>query len=103
MHGHLNVVEVEVDEIPVGERSRVSDLELAGGHRARGLLEMLRARQLRFPQDVPDDVAAELAALAAEIAAELGTMRVTEQIDALEIMCSKRELRPGKKHGNIPM
>ena len=24
-------------------------------------------------------------------------------IDALEIMCSKRELRPPKKHGNIPM
>ncbi|BBO83590.1 methylmalonyl-CoA carboxyltransferase [Desulfosarcina ovata subsp. sediminis] len=24
-------------------------------------------------------------------------------IDALEIMCSKRELRPAKKHGNIPM
>jgi acetyl-CoA carboxylase carboxyltransferase component len=24
-------------------------------------------------------------------------------IDALEIMCTKRELRPAKKHGNIPM
>jgi acetyl-CoA carboxylase carboxyltransferase component len=24
-------------------------------------------------------------------------------IDALEIMCTKRELRPPKKHGNIPM
>jgi acetyl-CoA carboxylase carboxyltransferase component len=24
-------------------------------------------------------------------------------IDALEIMCSKRELRPAKKHGNIPV
>ena len=24
-------------------------------------------------------------------------------IDALEIMCGKRELRPPKKHGNIPM
>jgi acetyl-CoA carboxylase carboxyltransferase component len=24
-------------------------------------------------------------------------------IDALEIMCSKREMRPAKKHGNIPM
>ena len=24
-------------------------------------------------------------------------------IDALEIMCSKREIRPPKKHGNIPM
>ena len=24
-------------------------------------------------------------------------------IEALEIMCSKRELRPPKKHGNIPM
>ena len=24
-------------------------------------------------------------------------------IDALEIMCSKREARPPKKHGNIPM
>jgi len=24
-------------------------------------------------------------------------------IDALEVMCSKREQRPGKKHGNIPM
>ena len=24
-------------------------------------------------------------------------------IDALEIMCNKRELRPPKKHGNIPM
>jgi acetyl-CoA carboxylase carboxyltransferase component len=27
----------------------------------------------------------------------------TRLIDALEIMCSKRELRPPKKHGNIPM
>jgi acetyl-CoA carboxylase carboxyltransferase component len=24
-------------------------------------------------------------------------------IEALEIMCTKRELRPPKKHGNIPM
>ena len=24
-------------------------------------------------------------------------------IDALEVMCSKRETRPPKKHGNIPM
>jgi acetyl-CoA carboxylase carboxyltransferase component len=24
-------------------------------------------------------------------------------IDALEVMCSKRELRPPKKHGNIPL
>ena len=24
-------------------------------------------------------------------------------IEALEIMCSKREIRPTKKHGNIPM
>ena len=24
-------------------------------------------------------------------------------IDALEIMCAKREIRPPKKHGNIPM
>ena len=24
-------------------------------------------------------------------------------IEALELMCSKRELRPPKKHGNIPM
>ena len=24
-------------------------------------------------------------------------------IDALEVMCSKREQRPPKKHGNIPM
>jgi acetyl-CoA carboxylase carboxyltransferase component len=24
-------------------------------------------------------------------------------IDALEVMCNKRELRPPKKHGNIPM
>ncbi|MBC8431733.1 MAG: hypothetical protein H8D96_07410, partial [Desulfobacterales bacterium] len=24
-------------------------------------------------------------------------------IDALEIMCSKREMLPAKKHGNIPM
>jgi len=24
-------------------------------------------------------------------------------IDALEIMCTKRELRPPKKHGNIPV
>lgn len=24
-------------------------------------------------------------------------------IDALEILCTKRELRPAKKHGNIPL
>jgi acetyl-CoA carboxylase carboxyltransferase component len=24
-------------------------------------------------------------------------------IDALEVMCTKRELRPPKKHGNIPV
>ena len=24
-------------------------------------------------------------------------------IEALEIMCTKRELRPPKKHGNIPL
>jgi acetyl-CoA carboxylase carboxyltransferase component len=24
-------------------------------------------------------------------------------IEALELLCSKRELRPPKKHGNIPM
>ena len=24
-------------------------------------------------------------------------------IDALEIMCSKREVKPAKKHGNIPL
>jgi acetyl-CoA carboxylase carboxyltransferase component len=24
-------------------------------------------------------------------------------IDALEVMCSKREVKPPKKHGNIPM
>jgi acetyl-CoA carboxylase carboxyltransferase component len=24
-------------------------------------------------------------------------------IEALEIMCTKREIRPAKKHGNIPM
>jgi acetyl-CoA carboxylase carboxyltransferase component len=24
-------------------------------------------------------------------------------IDALEIMCTKREIRPSKKHGNIPL
>ena len=37
------------------------------------------------------------------MASGLGTMRITEQIDALEVMCTKRELRPPKKHGNIPV